>query len=156
MQPLHQVKLHLFLMVLVTASAARGLAHVLQHQAGKVDVECDDCRLDPGEVEKKGDRLVWSQQPEALVTAQKHKMSKSRGNVVNPDDVVFRYGADSLRLYEMFLGPLQDTKVLPALKALLLIGCLLAQHPGHHISHVSSTGCPYCTGSDGCSRLSYK
>ena len=62
-------------------------------------------------MEKKGDRLVWSQHPKALVTAQKHKMSKSRGNVVNPDDVVYRYGADSLRLYEMFLGPLQDTKV---------------------------------------------
>lgn len=35
------------------------------------------------------------------------KMSKSRGNVVNPDDVVLEYGADSLRLYEMFMGPLE-------------------------------------------------
>ncbi|MBQ6920424.1 MAG: leucine--tRNA ligase [Bacilli bacterium] len=35
------------------------------------------------------------------------KMSKSRGNVVNPDDVVANYGADSLRLYEMFMGPLE-------------------------------------------------
>ncbi|MGN8982910.1 leucine--tRNA ligase [Enterococcus villorum] len=34
------------------------------------------------------------------------KMSKSRGNVVNPDDVVAKYGADTLRLYEMFMGPL--------------------------------------------------
>ena len=34
------------------------------------------------------------------------KMSKSRGNVVNPDDVVKQYGADTLRLYEMFMGPL--------------------------------------------------
>jgi len=34
------------------------------------------------------------------------KMSKSRGNVVNPDDVVDQYGADTLRLYEMFMGPL--------------------------------------------------
>ena len=34
------------------------------------------------------------------------KMSKSRGNVVNPDDVVKQYGADALRLYEMFMGPL--------------------------------------------------
>ena len=38
------------------------------------------------------------------------KMSKSRGNVVNPDDIVEEYGADSLRLYEMFLGPLEATK----------------------------------------------
>ena len=38
------------------------------------------------------------------------KMSKSRGNVVNPDDVVNEYGADSLRLYEMFMGPLEQVK----------------------------------------------
>ena len=35
------------------------------------------------------------------------KMSKSRGNVVNPDDIVASHGADSLRLYEMFMGPLE-------------------------------------------------
>jgi hypothetical protein len=34
-------------------------------------------------------------------------MSKSRGNVVNPDDIVREYGADALRLYEMFMGPLE-------------------------------------------------
>jgi len=38
------------------------------------------------------------------------KMSKSRGNVVNPDDVIEEYGADSLRLYEMFMGPLEQVK----------------------------------------------
>jgi leucyl-tRNA synthetase len=38
------------------------------------------------------------------------KMSKSRGNVVNPDDVVLRYGADAVRLFEMFMGPLEDVK----------------------------------------------
>jgi len=38
------------------------------------------------------------------------KMSKSRGNVINPDDVVDEFGADSMRLYEMFMGPLEDSK----------------------------------------------
>jgi leucyl-tRNA synthetase len=38
------------------------------------------------------------------------KMSKSRGNVVNPDTIVVKYGADTLRLYEMFMGPLEATK----------------------------------------------
>lgn len=38
------------------------------------------------------------------------KMSKSRGNVVNPDDIIRDWGADSLRLYEMFMGPLEAVK----------------------------------------------
>ena len=38
------------------------------------------------------------------------KMSKSKYNVVNPDDIIERYGADTLRLYEMFLGPLEQFK----------------------------------------------
>jgi leucyl-tRNA synthetase len=38
------------------------------------------------------------------------KMSKSRGNVINPDDVIKEFGADSMRLYEMFMGPLEAVK----------------------------------------------
>ena len=38
------------------------------------------------------------------------KMSKSRGNVINPDDVIRDFGADSMRLFEMFMGPLEATK----------------------------------------------
>lgn len=43
-------------------------------------------------------------------TGKAEKMSKSRGNVINPDDVVREYGADALRLYEMFMGPLEQVK----------------------------------------------
>jgi leucyl-tRNA synthetase len=45
-----------------------------------------------------------------VLTRQVEKMSKSRFNVVNPDDVVEQYGADSVRLYEMFMGPLDVAK----------------------------------------------
>ncbi|GAB3795276.1 leucine--tRNA ligase [Spirosoma humi] len=45
-----------------------------------------------------------------LVGAEVEKMSKSKFNVVNPDDIVEKYGADVLRLYEMFLGPLEQAK----------------------------------------------
>ncbi len=38
------------------------------------------------------------------------KMSKSKGNVINPDDMVKQYGADSLRVYEMFMGPIESAK----------------------------------------------
>ena len=38
------------------------------------------------------------------------KMSKSKGNVINPDDIVNKFGGDTLRIYEMFMGPFEDTK----------------------------------------------
>ncbi len=44
---------------------------------------------------------------EVLLEEVIEKMSKSRGNVVNPDDVIAEYGADAMRLYEMFIGPLE-------------------------------------------------
>jgi len=45
-----------------------------------------------------------------IVGREVEKMSKSKYNVVNPDNIVADYGADSLRLYEMFLGPLEQSK----------------------------------------------
>jgi leucyl-tRNA synthetase len=44
------------------------------------------------------------------MTARADKMSKARGNVVNPNDIVAQFGADALRLYEMFMGPLEEVK----------------------------------------------
>ena len=45
-----------------------------------------------------------------ILGSNNEKMSKSRGNVVNPDDIINEYGADTLRLYEMFIGPLEMSK----------------------------------------------
>lgn len=66
-------------------------------------------KLSEDEVEKKGDTF-YIKGTSIAVEAKSHKMSKSRGNVINPDDVIQQYGADSLRLYEMFMGPLEQVK----------------------------------------------
>lgn len=73
-------------------------------------VPVQSVRVDEGDVEKAGEGFVLKAQPSVRVNARAYKMSKSRGNVVNPDDVVKSYGADSLRLYEMFMGPLEQSK----------------------------------------------
>ena len=66
--------------------------------------------LSEDEVAKQGEGFVLQRDPEIRVESRAYKMSKSRGNVVNPDAVVREYGADALRLYEMFMGPLEATK----------------------------------------------
>ena len=48
--------------------------------------------------------------PGLIMGEDGQKMSKSRGNVINPDDVVAEYGADTLRMYEMFMGDFEDVK----------------------------------------------
>ncbi len=60
-------------------------------------------------VEKKQGKS-WLKGTSIELMGRADKMSKSRGNVVNPDDIVREYGADSLRLYEMFMGPLEAVK----------------------------------------------
>ncbi|MBL8830584.1 MAG: class I tRNA ligase family protein, partial [Planctomycetaceae bacterium] len=72
--------------------------------------EVTPVKLQPQQTTKQGDVFVLADLPSIRVDSKANKMSKSRGNVVNPDLVVKEYGADALRLYEMFMGPLEATK----------------------------------------------
>ncbi len=67
-------------------------------------------KVPDSEVEKKGGDFVLVADGAIRVDARAYKMSKSRGNVVNPDDIIGQFGADAMRLYEMFMGPLEATK----------------------------------------------
>ena len=62
------------------------------------------------EVTKDGANFHLKAWPPVRVDARSYKMSKSRGNVVNPDAIVADYGADAFRLYEMYMGPLEAQK----------------------------------------------
>jgi leucyl-tRNA synthetase len=77
------------------------LAHSYRDQAGKY--------FHPSEVEERDGRFVAAATGVEL-DAQIEKMSKSKLNVVNPDDVIRQYGADAMRLYELFMGPLEVQK----------------------------------------------
>jgi leucyl-tRNA synthetase len=72
--------------------------------------QCERVKLTEDQVEKQGESFVLTENPAIRIDARAYKMSKSRGNVINPDQVVDEYGADSLRLYEMFMGPLEAVK----------------------------------------------
>ncbi|MCZ6726495.1 MAG: leucine--tRNA ligase [Acidobacteria bacterium] len=61
----------------------------------------------PDEVEERGDKLFAGA---VEVSTQIEKMSKSKLNVVSPDDVISEHGADAMRLYELFMGPLEQQK----------------------------------------------
>ena len=74
------------------------------------DATLEAVALTAEQVDKKGNDFHLKDRPEIIVDSRAHKMSKSRGNVINPDEVVDVYGADALRLYEMFMGPLEQTK----------------------------------------------
>ena len=61
-------------------------------------------------VTKQGEFFVIASEPEIRLNSRAYKMSKARGNVVNPEEVIADHGADALRLYEMFMGPLEQSK----------------------------------------------
>ncbi len=67
-------------------------------------------RVPKEDVEKTPNGFALAANLEVLVDGRSFKMSKSRKNVISPDAVVAEFGADAFRLYEMFMGPLQDSK----------------------------------------------
>jgi leucyl-tRNA synthetase len=66
--------------------------------------------VEEDQVEKKGEFFVVKGNAQVRIDARAYKMSKARGNVINPEVVIDEYGADSMRLYEMFMGPLEAVK----------------------------------------------
>ncbi|MEM8874746.1 MAG: leucine--tRNA ligase [Planctomycetota bacterium] len=67
-------------------------------------------RIDADDVDKVGSDHVLKSDPNHKIDARSFKMSKSRGNVADPDVIIREYGADALRLYVMYLGPLEQQK----------------------------------------------
>ncbi len=63
----------------------------------------------PSEVHEENNKFFSNDTNKELIT-QIEKMSKSKSNVINPDDVINQYGADAMRLYELFMGPLEQVK----------------------------------------------
>jgi leucyl-tRNA synthetase len=91
------------------------VAEISGHDDGNLRVKATGepvkaVRVPPEQAEKSGEGFVLKAHPAVRLESRAHKMSKARGNVVNPDVVVREYGADALRLYEMFMGPLEATK----------------------------------------------
>ncbi|WP_417739715.1 leucine--tRNA ligase [Rosistilla oblonga] len=78
------------------------VSYILQQTAGGADLSDDMTEKRQGQTYLAGTDIE--------LTPKADKMSKSRGNVVNPDDIIKVHGADTLRMYEMFMGPLEATK----------------------------------------------
>lgn len=81
-----------------------------KHRLNSTREQVQQVRVSPADAQKHGEAFVLAADPSVRLESRAYKMSKSRGNVVSPNAVVAEYGADSLRLYEMFMGPLEATK----------------------------------------------
>lgn len=88
---------------LVSADAVKSMSETEKDALVRVKIQKED-------VEKAGEFFVLRTDKSIKLDSRAFKMSKSRGNVINPDDVVEEHGADSLRMYEMFMGPLEAVK----------------------------------------------
>lgn len=73
-------------------------------------INLSSVRVTEDAVAKEGEIFVLKEDPQIQLDVRAFKMSKSRGNVINPDEIIERYGADAFRLYEMFMGPLEQVK----------------------------------------------
>ena len=76
----------------------------------ETDAHLEAIHIHHDQVIKDGENFVLKDAPHIQLDVRAHKMSKSRGNVINPDEIITQYGADAFRLYEMFMGPLEQVK----------------------------------------------
>lgn len=84
--------------------------HKLVDNTGKLTKEAFSAAIKEGIIEKPEIPINWGKEAYILVKEESEKMSKSKYNVDNPDDIIVEYGADTFRMYEMFLGPVEQSK----------------------------------------------
>ncbi|MGE4659149.1 MAG: leucine--tRNA ligase [Gammaproteobacteria bacterium] len=89
---------------------AVSIEHVRAQHDTRSGKKLENISISAQEVTKQDDYFVLVDDPNIRVDSRAHKMSKSRDNVINPDEVIKSYGADAFRLYEMFMGPLEQVK----------------------------------------------